>query len=104
MQEAFPELSRIRGTVILSNGWERHHWWLLDGEEIVDPTKSQFQQPFYGEGLNTSIIGYFPRDESEPEPTGLCPNCGGYCYDEKSVCSDRCGDAYAAYLNSPHML
>ena len=33
------------------------------------------------------------------EPTGKCPNCGGYCYEGATLCSDRCEHEYMAYLN-----
>ena len=98
MQQAFPELIRVRGTVTLSNGWEREHWWLTDPSgTIVDPTADQFVQAYYG---NAVVLAYHPRDESEPEPTGLCHECGGYCFNGEPLCSDRCSRAYMAYLNS----
>ena len=86
MQEAFPELTRVRGYYHGAPG-PRPHWWLVapDGK-IVDPTASQF--PSRGE--------YEPFEG--PEPTGMCPNCGGYIYDNNSVCSYKCGDEYSKYL------
>lgn len=100
MHEAFPELTRVRGEVLLSNGWARNHWWLVDiNGGVVDPTSSQFQQEYYG-GKKTVVLHYSPRDESEPEPTGMCPNCGGMCYDGGTCCSDACHNAYAAYCMS----
>jgi hypothetical protein len=102
MQQDFPELQRVRGTVTLSNGWERHHWWLFDGAEIVDPTASQFQLPYYGE--HTRILAYSPHDESSPEPTGVCPNCSGYCYNGQTCCSESCFKSYVFYCNHPETL
>ena len=100
MLTAFPgELARVRGTVTLSNGWEREHWWLVDNLDFTtyDPTVSQFRQPYYG---NAVVLAYHPRDESEPEPTGLCHECGGYCYNNDQLCSKDCERRYLAYLNS----
>lgn len=101
MQEEFPELVRVRGTVMLSCLWEREHWWLVDPEtdSVVDPTADQFAQEYYAGG--SKIIMYMPRDESEPEPTGKCCNCGGLCYDGRTeLCSSACERAYIAYLMS----
>jgi hypothetical protein len=96
MKEKFPELRPCRGQVLLSNLWERDHAWLVTPEgHIVDPTESQFKQEYYSGGAK--IVMYYPRDESEPEPTGMCPNCGGLCYDGGTCCSDECHRAYAAY-------
>ena len=89
MKLSFPELTRVRGHVLTEHG-ERPHWWLIDENlNIIDPTASQFKV----------IGGYIPWDESQPEPTGKCPNCGDLCYDYSSVCSDKCGIEYAAYIN-----
>jgi hypothetical protein len=100
MAREFTELVRVRGTVTLGNLWERDHWWLKmkidDEDQIIDPTVAQFSQDYYSGG--TFVVWYQERDESEPEPTGKCPNCGGYCYDYRDLCSERCERAYAAYL------
>src|SRR5262245_58758582 len=75
MLAAFPELKRVRGhymdivrgqeTLFLG---EQPHWWLIDPQgEIVDPTDAQFAS--LGKGI------YIEWDESQPEPTGKCPNC-----------------------------
>lgn len=101
MQAAFPELRRVRGQVLLSCLWERDHWWLVveEGGEshIVDPTAEQFRQKYFAGG--SKVLTYNPRDESEPEPTGLCCNCGEYCYDGRTeLCSTQCERAYHAYL------
>lgn len=90
MISKFPELRQIRGHVrhILSEKLSPH-WWCIDQDNnIVDPTAAQF----------VAIIEYIPHDETQPEPTGRCPNCGEYCYDYKSVCSDECGEEYKAYI------
>jgi hypothetical protein len=87
MQAAFPELRRVRGHVITA-GRDRPHWWLVtpDGD-IIDPTAAQFQ----------TLCFYQPWDEAQSEPTGKCPNCGGYVFDGGTVCSETCAREYAAY-------
>jgi hypothetical protein len=52
-------------------------------------------------GGGAVVVGYFPRDESEPEPTGKCPNCGDLCYNGQTCCSDACHSAYVAYCSNP---
>jgi hypothetical protein len=92
MVAAFPELKRVRGHYHCILWGERAHWWCVSPEgDIVDPTARQF--PSRGGH-------YEPWQEGEPEPTGMCPECGGLCYEGASVCSDECGRAYTAYLNS----
>lgn len=90
MQAAFPELTRVRGHYYCLVWGERAHWWLVtpDGA-VVDPTARQF--PMHG-GV------YVPWDDGREEPTGMCPNCGGACYDGAQVCSDQCAVEYTAYL------
>lgn len=90
MQKDFPELKRVRGHYHDAFWGPRTHWWLIapDGS-IVDPTKIQFPDQ-NGE--------YEPWTEGSKEPTGKCPNCGGYCYDGDSLCSDRCYKEYSTYL------
>jgi hypothetical protein len=93
MQATFPELRRVRGHYYCPVWGEREHWWLIDAEgEIVDPTAKQFPSGGLGE--------YVEWDESQPEPTGMCPNCGGHCYGGESVCSEKCGIEYVAYCSS----
>lgn len=95
MGAAFPELRRVRGHVMTRAGYERAHWWLETvGGEVVDPTELQFDE--YG-----GVLAYLPWDESQPEPTGKCLNCGGLCFDDSSVCGDACAVAYTAYLMNP---
>ena len=93
MKLEFPELELIRGHYYCAVWGVREHWWLLTSSgDIIDPTASQF--PSGG-------IGYYePWDEDAEEPTGMCPNCGGYCYGWRSLCSEECERSYLAYLNS----
>lgn len=83
MATAFPELNRVRGHYYCPVWGERTHWWLAtqDGQ-IIDPTASQFPSGGLGH--------YEPWDESQKEPTGKCPNCGGLCYDGDVCCCDNC--------------
>jgi hypothetical protein len=93
MQLAFPELTRVRGHYYCLSWGERSHWWLVDTDgEVVDPTAAQF--PSGGHGV------YVPWEEGTPEPTGVCPNCGGYVYTGDTCCSENCGLEYVAYINS----
>lgn len=91
MVEAFPELTRVRGHYYCSVWGERAHWWCIDtGGNIVDPTAAQFPSKGCGE--------YVPWTEGTQEPTGLCMNCGAYCYDSHNACSERCErELYAEY-------
>lgn len=86
MQLAFPELIRIRGHYLDPFWGKREHWWLADGDEIIDPTAAQF--PSKGRGV------YTPWIEGAPEPTGICPNCGEYVYRD-TCCSDACSESLA---------
>lgn len=92
MADAFPELARVRGHYLCLRWGVREHWWLTTPNgTVVDPTVAQFPSPPTPEA-------YQPLDEDEEEPTGKCPNCGGYCYEGRSVCSDSCEASYIAYL------
>jgi len=95
MAKAFPELRRVRGHYLgagMREPWP--HWWLVDcSGAIVDPTAAQW--PDQGRGM------YEEHNELGPEPTGKCPNCAGYCYDHRDLCSPTCEREYVAYLNSP---
>jgi hypothetical protein len=42
MQQQFPELTRVCGIYYCPLAGAFKHWWLLDSEEIIDPTKDQF--------------------------------------------------------------
>lgn len=92
MQKVFPELQLVRGHYYCLIWGKREHWWLKINDTVVDPTKDQF--PTKGTG------NYIELDSNEPEPTGRCPNCGEYCYDNKYLCSDYCEKSYLVYLNS----
>jgi hypothetical protein len=90
MQTTFGELRLVRGHYYCLVWGEREHWWLVDPDgEIVDPTAKQF--PSKGTGP------YVEWDESQPEPTGICPNCGGYVYDGGTVCGEKCHNEYVAF-------
>ena len=91
MSIAFPELKMVRGHYWCPYWNTREHWWLIIGEEIIDPTVSQFPS-------NGVCAEYTPWDESQKEPTGICPNCGEYAYDSKTCCSEKCDREYAAYI------
>jgi hypothetical protein len=91
MLKNFPELIRVRGHYYCSVWGEREHWWLETSEGgVIDPTASQF--PTRGHGV------YVPWDESQPEPTGRCPNCGEYSYNGETCCSDLCSTEFRASL------
>jgi hypothetical protein len=94
MQIQFPELIRVRGEYLCLIWGAREHWWLKTPEgEIIDPTAKQF--PTLGH------CEYIERDESSPEPTGMCPNCCDYCYNGGTCCSDKCHREYVAYVMRP---
>lgn len=98
MNRKFPELAIVRGHVFVYDDidettYKYPHWWLItESGEIVDPTESQFP----------NIMEYQLWDETAnpKEPTGKCPNCGGYCFDNRYLCSEKCDVEYIAYLNS----
>lgn len=90
MQQAFPDLQRVRGHVYLRSGLERQHWWLVDSEgTIVDPTEFQFSDPD-GVYRGIGIAEYAPWDESQPEPKGKCMNCGDLSFYQRYACSPEC--------------
>ena len=95
MQQAFPELIRKRGHIIIPLSNRRpEHWWLVapDGT-IIDPTEIQF----------VFIIEYLERNEAEPEPIGKCIQCGRYVYPgapSSNTCSEACNDKLAKSLES----
>jgi len=92
MQMIFPELKRVRGHVDCCMRGVQEHWWLKDGDEIVDPTKAQF--------MIISDDQYKEWDEGREEPTGKCGNCGDYCYGGEHCCSDECSKIVLDYMNS----
>lgn len=67
MKHEFPELTRVRGHVLVGIHF-RPHWWLIteDGE-IVDPTSHQWDEP---------ISLYDPLPNDAEEPVGRCLECG----------------------------
>ena len=93
MQTSFPELALVRGHYHCPEWGRRGHWWLLtpDGE-VIDPTVAQFPSGGSGE--------YEKWDESKPEPTGGCHNCGVEVFNNASFCSDKCTTETIDYLNS----
>ena len=97
----FPELKRVRGFVTLRSGMRRSHWWCEDAAgKIVDPTASQFDTKYF---WHSGIAFYEHFNESDPEPTGKCPNCAELCYDEGTCCSRKCEEEYAAYCMNPFL-
>lgn len=91
MQDLFPELKMVRGHVLFRGrpGKPEPHWWLVDTEDnILDPTIN----------ADIHLTSYEPHDESDPEPTGKCPNCSGYCFNGETCCSERCHNEYVAYV------
>lgn len=91
MVMTFPELNRVRGHFIEPSGKEWPHWWCVaeDGT-IVDPTRAQFPEDWPDH--------YVPWVEGSQEPTGRCPNCGGYCYTGGTCCSEKCHNEYADFV------
>jgi len=97
MQEAFPELRRVRGVVRMvldPDGAKRPwpHWWLVAPEgDIVDPTGEQFP----------GLIVYEEADEEDPI-VGRCANCGEYYTRSQStqgiVCSETCSIEFASSI------
>ncbi len=83
MLKVRPELTLVRGHYHCPIWGKRQHWWLKarDGS-IVDPTARQFPSSGLGE--------YKEWDDSLPEPTGICHNCGDYVFNGDSFCSDGC--------------
>lgn len=112
MQQAFPELRRVRGWVDVPGVGERPHWWLVTADGvIVDPTARQFwDKPdedlkpgvpcvaYYG---GAGITAYREVDESNP-PIGRCMNCGRICYRATApstmMCSVGCEEAMVEFM------
>lgn len=94
MQEAFPELIRVRGyCTCLFNG-PRPHWWLKTAAgDIVDPTAAQFTLPTYPE--------YEELDENADEPTGMCLDCGSLVYNNNTFCDAICEAATRQFMGLP---
>lgn len=91
MVKKFPELTRVRGHVEDALCLKPiEHWWCVDSEDnIIDPTATQF----------SVILSYTKRNENLREPTGKCPNCGNYCYNNHFCCCNKCEREYASYLS-----
>ena len=92
MQQAFPELRRVRGRVVDACWGVRNHWWLMAGDVVVDPTAAQFPC------LVSST--YEELEDGDRIPSGLCADCGEVTYDGEEFCNDTCADSYVRYLNS----
>lgn len=94
----FPELILVRGHFRDLLWGEREHWWLkTESGEIIDPTVNQF--PAYTTmAMDVGPDFYEEWDENQEEPTGLCPNCGEYCFEGRYLCSNRCEVSYRAYI------
>ena len=81
-----PGLRLVRGHYHCPIWGRREHWWVeADGGRRFDVTQSQFPSWPILEGE------YEEWDESQPEPVGMCMNCGEYVYEPRlNFCSDRC--------------
>lgn len=99
MCKEFSELKRIPGHVIWADGSSREHWWCEDQfGNIIDPTASQWPL------LPAEYVAWKPGNEV---CIGRCMECGDYIYAapnsldgaRKEICSDKCYNAYANYLN-----
>lgn len=94
MNSEFPELIKVRGHVFCWEGgkYEKYpHCWLeTQHGHIIDPTRTQYDY---------LIHHYEAWDESKGEPTGKCPNCGEYCFNNRYLCSEKCDAEYLAYVN-----
>lgn len=95
MRLQFPELRMASGFVYCTWGRDTHVWCVTPDGKVVDPTLEQFQRVYTYEELDLSN----PEDIARI-PTGVCMDCGGDVYDEKTFCSDACESDTLAYLNS----
>ena len=91
--KTFPELTLVRGHYYDPLGYVTEHWWTKDKKgKIVDPTAEQFAGP-------KIIEMYEEWDESQPEPVGICANCGKHVFfPNNTVCSEKCHKEYLAYI------
>ena len=94
MQQTFPELRLVSGHYDCPLWGLREHWWLVAPDDaIVDPTAEQFP--------SRGVMGeYIPKDPKAQEPTGRCMQCGAYCYNDESACSDACRRKLEDYYNA----
>lgn len=88
MAEEFPELTRVRGHYHCPIWGVREHWWLTLNGHVIDPTAAQFPSKGHGD--------YVPWVEGAAEPTGMCLNCGDYCYG--TSCCEECTSEFASSL------
>lgn len=94
MVQQFPELRQVRGYYHCPIWGEREHWWCVDPNgKVVDPTFAQF--PSKGIGEYVEYHG--------PEATGMCPECGGYCFDGNYFCSEPCKTSYMEYIRTGNL-
>ena len=95
MSERFPELSRVRGHVIvdLLSPRPQPHWWLVTPDGlIVDPTIRQYFSSSMdpNEAQDVGLLSYLPVNE-ERSYGGQCQGCGDQpLYDGDSHCSLEC--------------
>jgi hypothetical protein len=94
MQKEFPELRLASGFVHTELNLAAYrtrgpwaHWWLMDGEEVVDPTAFQYN--------NVQPIRYEELPEDHParhHEMKRCPNCGTVFWTDGYCCSEKCDD------------
>lgn len=90
MLQEFPELHLVRGHHDDPIWGLREHWWLMTKTgEIIDPTANQFP----GKGIGE----YHVWDEGAPEPTGMCPHCGEYTWENEYI-HEHCREAFLKSL------
>lgn len=87
MQEVFPELTRVRGHVLVGFNF-RPHWWLTLNGEVIDPTRHQWEE---------CIVAYQALPPEAEEPLGRCINCGKLSFKSTGGDSYRCGEC----VNTP---
>lgn len=104
MLQAFPDLILVRGWTVspeyadvaaenieeLDPG-DGHYWLETADGQIVDPTAQQFRS------TNPHYVA-FDESKAHTLPTGKCPNCGDYCYNNTDCCTDECFKSYCAYM------
>ena len=100
----------VRKGIFHSIAWgPRTHWWLRERggpSMLVDPTARQHPDGVhFPTGERYRDLTDVTEEAAIAEgtiPVGKCPNCGGLIYapdEHGGVCSTRCGEEYAAYLN-----
>lgn len=89
-------------------------------DHVLEVEKDDLEYYITGAGYVHEIFPYLSADEREllisrtcgpcfdlifnERATGKCPNCGGLCYNGKTLCSDKCEKSYIAYLNGEEEL